>query len=128
TLNEKDLSLTVQNGSASWAMVPSGANDLIVKAGGKEFSVRLADAKHIEIVPYDTGFKTGVKVVLSDWFYRDRNETLSIDLHLTVALEGRDEELVCDVAAQEHGPAMIRQLDWPTALDARDVDYTLLPN
>src|SRR5437899_653247 len=128
TIDEKNFAMTVQNGSATWVMAPSGSNDMIVKADKKEFPVRLADAKYVEIKPYDTGFKTGVKMLVSDWVYRDRNETLSIDLHLTVALEGPDEELVCDVAAQEHGPAVIRQLDWPTALDARDVDYTLLPN
>jgi hypothetical protein len=35
--------------------------------------------------------------------------------------------LVCDVATDESA-VKVRQLDWPTALDAREVDYTLLPN
>jgi len=127
TFNETNFAMTVQNGSAMWTMVSSSTNDMLVKADGKELFIRLADAKHIEIKPYDTGFKTGIKVMLSDWLYKNPSNTLSIDLYLTIALEGRDEELVCDVSAKEWSNA-IRQLDWPTALDARDVDYTLLPN
>jgi hypothetical protein len=127
SFNETNLAMTVQNGSAAWTMVPSATNDMIVKADGKEFFIRLADAKHIEIKPYDTGFKTGIKIMLSDWLYKNPSNTLSIDLYLTIALEGRDEELVCDVAAKEWSNA-IRELNWPPALDAREVDYTLLPN
>ncbi len=53
-------------------------------------------------------------------------------MYLTVCLEGRDEELVFDVAANEStgpsGVVEVRKLDWPPALDAHDVDYTLLSN
>ncbi len=121
TLNETNLALTVQNGSARWAMVPSGPKDMLVKSGGKEFSLCLADAKQIAVTPYDTGFKTGLKIALRDW------PDAALTLYLTVCLEGRDEELVCNVAAKE-SDTVVRQLDWPTALDARDVDYTLLSN
>src|SRR5438045_220951 len=117
TVDSRTLAMSIQNGSANWKMVASGANDLQVKTGGKEFSVRLADAKDIHVEPYDTGFKTGVKIRLSKLPHAG-----GLTLYLTVCLEGRDEELVCDVAAEE-GDAMIRQLDWPTALDAHDVDY-----
>src|SRR5690242_11396541 len=60
-LDEKDLGISIQNGSADWTMVPSGAKDMTVKSAGGEFSLRLADAENISIEPYDTGFKTGVK-------------------------------------------------------------------
>jgi hypothetical protein len=125
TLNDADLALTVQAGSARWAMVPSAANDMLVKSHGAEFPLRLADSKKISIVPYDTGFRTGVKILLGNW--QQRRQLLDLELVLTLGLEGKDEELVFDVAANEH-EAVLRQLDWPTALDARAVDYTVLSN
>jgi hypothetical protein len=125
TLNATDLALAIQAGPARWSLVPSAPGDLRVKAGDREFPLRLADAGNILITPYDTGFKTGVKLTLSGWRHEDA--ALDLTLHLTVCLDGADEELVCDVAAEERG-AVVRQLDWPAALDARDVDCTLLPN
>ncbi len=124
-LNETNLALQIQTGTTAWSMVPSGTNDLVVKSGNESFPLRLADAQRISIVRYDTGFKTGVKIQLSQWQHAGR--PLDLTLYLTLALEGRDEELVCDVAADEHAVA-VRQLDWPCALDAREVDYTILSN
>jgi hypothetical protein len=120
TLSETDLALKVQAGDASWQMAPSTTGDLKVKSNGSEFSLRLADAAKT-ITRYDTGFKTGIKIILSNW------KNLDLKLVLTLALEGRDEELVFDATAQEH-ETIVRQLDWPAALDARNVDYTLLSN
>lgn len=125
TLDEKDLSLKVRAQSVDWNMVASGTNDLLVKFRGKEFSLRLADAEKIYIESYDTGFKTGLKITLSDW--RHNRARLDLKLHLTVCLEGADEELVFDIAAQER-EAVVRRLDWPTALDAREIDHTVLSN
>ena len=34
-------------------------------------------------------------------------------------LEGKDEDLFCDASAEEH-ETIVRQLNWPTALDARE--------
>jgi hypothetical protein len=131
-LDEKDLSISVQNGSANWAMVASGPKDMIAKSGsGREFPLRLADAEKIDIEPYGTGFKTGVKITLSGWRHILAPENvpppLDLTLYLTVCLEGKNDELVFDVAAKEGG-AVVRELNWPTALDAREVDYTLLPS
>ena len=67
TLNESDFALSVQAGPAKWAMVPSSAKDMLVRSRGEEFYLRLADARKIEIEPYDTGFKTGVKISLGEW-------------------------------------------------------------
>jgi uncharacterized protein DUF5696 len=130
TLNEADLGIKVQAGGAVWEMLPSSAKDMLVRAQGEEFYVRLADARRIAITRYDTGFKTGVKIILSEWRHTGllhRGAELDLTLVLTVCLEGRDEELIFDVAAHERG-AVVRQLDWPTALDAGAVDYTLLSN
>src|SRR3989442_5554729 len=125
TLNEADLALSVQAGPAQWAMNRSSATDMLVESKGEEISLRLADARKISIMPYDTGFKTGVKISLGGW--KHKGSDLDLELFLTVCLEGKDEELVFDIAANEH-EAVLRQLDWPTALDAREVDYTLLSN
>ena len=124
-LNETDLALQVHAGGAQWDMLPSAAGEMFVRAKGEDVSLRLADARRITIVPYDTGFKTGLKIALSNW--QLKGGTYDLDLFLTVCLEGKNEELVFDVAANERGAAL-RQLDWPAALDARDVDYTLLSN
>jgi hypothetical protein len=121
TLRASDLALQVRAGGAQWSMVPSAPEELVVKSGGREQRLRLADAKEIEVAPYRTGFRSGVKVRLAGW------GDLRLRLFLTVGLEGKDEELVVDVAADE-ADAAVRQLDWPTALDAGDVDYTVLPN
>ena len=125
TLNETDLALNVQAGPAQWVMMPSKAGDMLVKSKGEEVSLRLADAKTISVVAYDTGFKTGVKISLAGW--KLKSNDLDLELFLTVCLQGKDEELVFDVAANEHDAAL-RQLDWPAALDTREVDYTLLSN
>jgi hypothetical protein len=122
TLNAATLSLSVKASDTSWSTLPSVSGDTLVRVANRNLSLRLADAKKKTIVPYDTGFKTGVKITLSDW-----QTNLGLDLYLTICLQGKSEELVFDIVANEHG-ATLRQLDWPGALDAHDIDYTLLPN
>src|SRR5579884_405794 len=46
-IDEKDLSISIDNGSAHWAMVPSGASDMTVRTSRGEFPLRLADADKI---------------------------------------------------------------------------------
>src|SRR5207247_4442600 len=94
---------------------------LMIRSRRTESRLLLADEAIKTITLYDTGFKTSVKIVMSGW----RNADLT--LVLTAVLEGKDEDLVFDAVAQE-SEAHVRQLDWPTALDAHDVDYTLLSN
>src|SRR4030095_11722323 len=125
TLNESNLALTVNAGAAQWNMLPSALGDMLVRSASQDLSLRIADAKKISIVPYDTGFKTGLKIALSGW--QQSGKTIGLELFLTICLEGKAEEVVFDVVATERD-ATLRQLDWPAALDARDVDYTLLSN
>ena len=66
-LNESDLALWIEAGTTEWKMAPSSPRDMLVKRSGQEFNLRLADAKKISIVPYDTGFKTGIKISFSQW-------------------------------------------------------------
>src|SRR6478672_12428791 len=78
SLNESDLALTIQAGPAQWQLMSSKLGDMIVRSKGADLSLRIADAKKISIVPYDTGFKTGVKLALSSW----SNVDLDLDLFL----------------------------------------------
>ncbi len=65
TLDEKDLSLTVQAGAAAWKMMPSSDKDMLVRAFDDEFPRAPGGcAREIGIVEYRTGFKTGVKITL----------------------------------------------------------------
>src|ERR1041385_1311367 len=109
SLNERDLSMTIQTGAAKWPTVGSSAHDLRLKTGAEEFAAGLTQAKQIQIVPYDAGFKTGVKISLSGWSHNSTN--IDLQLFLTVCHEGRDEDLVFEVAASEDRTT-VRQLDW----------------
>jgi len=134
TIDAKTLALDVNAQAAGaaatiWKLFPSGTNDMVVKFHGREFPLRLIDAGKISIEPYDTGFKTGVKITLGDWRRPGAwfGGKLDLTLYLTVCLQGDAEDLVFDIAARE-GHTILRQLDWPEALDARDVDDTVLSN
>ena len=133
-LNESDLAVSIEAGPVTWKMVPSSKQDVLVDTGGvaaiDEFHLRLADAGEVVIEPYATGFKTGVKIVLD----RFRNagqlkpgSPLNLRLVLTMCLEGEDEELVSEATVIEHNLA-VRELNWPTAIDGREVDYTVIPS
>ncbi|HWH76902.1 MAG TPA: hypothetical protein VNT76_06000, partial [Candidatus Binatus sp.] len=125
TLDERNFALMIETRAAKWSTVGSPAHDMLLKTGADEFAAGLSQAKQIETVPYDAGFKTGVKISLGGWSHNSSN--LDLKLFLTICLEGRDEDLVFDIAASE-SETTLRQLDWPGALDARDIDYTVLSN
>ena len=122
---DPNFALDVNAQGVDWKMFPSGTNDIVVQFRGREFPLRLTDARKISITPYDTGFKTGLKITLGDFHHGLRK--LDLTLYLTVCLQGDNEDLVFDITATE-GQAILRRLDWPEALDARDVDDTVLCN
>jgi hypothetical protein len=119
--DSSDFSITVNAGPVSWSMLPSQENDITVKTREKETLIKLIDAKKHEVEYYDAGYKTGIKIVLSEW------NNMDIKLFMTLCLEGKDEDLVFHVSAEE-GQTSIRQLNWPTALNPENVDHTLLSN
>jgi hypothetical protein len=130
TLNETSFAIEIHASPAPWAMVSSSTNDMIVRANDQDFPVRLADAGKVEVTPYDTGFKTGVKIKLSGW--RDASSStpgakLDLSLTLTVSLEGKDEDLVFDIVADERS-ASVRRLHWPPAMEPACFDSTVLSN
>ena len=129
-LDESDLTLRVEAEPVTWRMGPSAEKDMLVQWRDERFHLHLADAEKITIEPYDTGYKTGVKIRLEQFRSTGLStQGLELDLAmvLTVCLEGEEEELVCDAMAIER-EASVRQLDWPQAMDASEVDFTVLPH
>ena len=127
-LNESDLAVTIKAGSVTWKMVPSSKDDMLVSAGGDQFRIRLMDAKDIRISPYETGFKTGIRVVLEDFpnsGQRSPGTHLDLRVVLTMCLEAPAEDLVWEVMVNEH-QAAVKELNWPKAIDGREVDYTVI--
>jgi hypothetical protein len=123
-LNRTGLSLNVNAGAVRWAMVPSQPGDLLVQVGAETVPLRLGDAQVIVAAAYDSGASTGVRLVLNHW--KHGNSMIELPITLTIAFEGANEELEFGVTADETHGATIRQLDWPQALDAHDVDFTVL--
>jgi len=127
-LNDSDLSVAVHAGPVTWKMLPSSDHDMRVDVAGDEFYVRLADAQKIDIEPYTTGFKTGLRIILGD--FRDkgilaRGSLLNTRVVLTMCLEGKDEDLVAESMVNENGTA-VKELNWPKPIDGREADYTII--
>lgn len=130
TINESDLAMRIDAGTTAWNLAPSQDNDILAKSRGEEFYLGITDAGKIDIKHYDTGYKTGVKILLSQFKSKGlltKGLDLDMSLCLTVCLEGATEELVCDAVAIEH-ETLVRQLYWPKEVDTKDVDYTALSN
>ncbi|MFL6446624.1 MAG: DUF5696 domain-containing protein [Bryobacteraceae bacterium] len=128
-LNDRTLALSVNAGGKTWNMVPSSADDMVIGLSNDEFRLKLADAGKIEIAPYRTGYKTGVKVILDQFRNSGRMSGTPLDLRivLTLCLEGNDEDLVADAMAIENG-LTARELNWPKEVDGREVDFTVIPS
>ena len=123
-LDSVDLQMTVCARDHTWSMVPSFRGDLIVENSGARLTLRLADAGKKEILPYRTGFKTGLKIVLADFV---RNDTeIDLQISLFICLEGKQEELVCELIAAEKS-ATILECSWPQAVDDGSFDSTVVP-
>lgn len=123
TFRAADLSIDIREDSTHWKMVPLGDGDLVVRKKGKPetYPLRLSDARRREVVYYDAGYKTGIKVTLGD--FKDQDLTL----YLTLAVEAYTGDILCSVTAQEN-ETQVEQLQWPGPLDPRGVDYTVLPS
>jgi len=123
-LDPASLEMTVRTQSPSWSMSPSFAGDLVVEVSGKTYSLRLADAATREVSPYQTGFKTGLKLALSG--FRREETAIDLSLSLFVCLEGQQEELVCELIAAEDNARVVECL-WPGALTNGSFDATVVP-
>ena len=126
--DQADFALSVQAGPVMWQMLPSSTQDLTVSAGGDQFQLKLTEAGNIQVTPYETGFKSGIKMVLDRFRntgQRDPGGALDLRVVLTLCLEGPDDELVAEAVVNEHN-LTVKELDWPKAIDGRQVDYTLI--
>src|SRR5437762_291669 len=93
-LDETTLAVRVQAGATVWNLMPSAADDMLVRADGDEFRVRLADAREINIAPYQTGYMSGIKLTLDGFRstgLRNPGGALGLRLVLTLCLEGPDD-------------------------------------
>jgi len=123
-LNPSDLQMTVYTQSRTWSMIPSFRGDLIVENSGTRLSLRFADAGKKEISPYQTGFKTGIKIALEDFAHKDIK--VDVQILLFICLEGEQEELVCELIAREK-TATVMECFWPQAVSNNCFDYTVVP-
>jgi hypothetical protein len=123
SFNESNFVLNIHADSTDWEMVPSQPNDIIVRKKGneREYQLSLANAGTKKVEYYDAGYKTGIKITLSNW------KGFDLTLYLTICLEANTEDLLFTVAAKEN-QTVIQQLDWPTAMDGNQIDYTVLPS
>ena len=127
-LNESTLAVAIHAGPVTWHLMPSSAQDMVAALNGDEFPMRLADAGRVIIAPYETGFKTGVRITLDQFRnsgQRAPGSPLDLRVVLTMCLEGGDEDLVFDAIVNEHAAA-VKELNWPGAIDGREVDYTVI--
>ncbi len=102
---------------------------MLVAAGGDEFRVPLAGAGRIAVTPYKTGFKSGITIVLDRFRgtgLRAPDAPLDVRVVFTMCLEPGDEDLVFEAMANEPGAAAVKELNWPGAIEGREVDYTVV--
>ena len=123
-VNSSDLQMNVHAGDSTWPTVASFAGDLVVETSGKRCSLRLADAAERTIAPYETGFKTGVKIALAGFSHEGEQIDARVDLF--VCLEGRDEEMVCELIAHED-KARVLECSWPAAPTPEAFNATVVP-
>jgi hypothetical protein len=118
------LRLEIQAGSATWATEASAAGDMEVKHSGKTFKLKLAEVAVKKVGPMKTGSETGLAVELSG--FRAEGEDLDLALRLTLAMDGRDEELVFSVGASD-GADRLRECRWPPAVEPGSFDAAVVP-
>lgn len=124
SLSRPNLEMTIKAGPLKWLMLPANDNDLTVEAEGKRLSLSFMNAGKMEFSPYETGFKTGVKIVLRD--FRQNGKLLDIELRLFVCLEGSSEELICELVAIE-GATTVKECRWPKCFEPQSVNFTVIP-
>ena len=122
--NPSNLQITVHTEGRTWLMAPSFNGDLVVESAGQRLSLRLADAGKMDISPYNTGFKGGLKIRLTDFRQGDREIDLQISLF--VCLEGSGEEMACELVPEEKNTNII-ECCWPTAMSEVSFDTTVVP-
>lgn len=124
SIRSSDLAIQVKDQGTLWSLEGSTPGDLTAGVWGQTIALRLADAKKIEIAPYETGFKTGVKIRLSEFIHQEK--PIEVRLQLLVCLQTPDEDLVCELIAEEDN-AVVKECRWPGVFVPAEVDATVVP-
>jgi len=124
SLDPQTLAIQVLDRNITWNLEGSRPGDLLVEHQGKKISLRFADAKHIEITSYQTGFMSGVKIRLSGYIHNDK--PLNVHIQLFVCLQAPEEDLVCELVAKEV-ETCIKECHWPGIMESGNFDYTVVP-
>ena len=127
--NQSTFSLAVHAAGAVWNMAPAPAAEMLVAAGGDQFRVRLADASHVTVTPYETGFKSGIRIVLEGFRntgLRSSGSPVDLRVVFSVCLETGAEDLIVEAMVNERGGAAVQELNWPPPVNGREVDYTVI--
>lgn len=130
SLDAATLAVKIRAGAHTWNLMPSSADDLLIGWKGSDYHARLADAESIEVLPYKTGFKTGIKLLFSRFRtigQRAPETPFNLRVATTLCLEGAAEDLVVDAMAVEDG-VTVRELNWPKEVDGSQVDFTVIPS
>jgi uncharacterized protein DUF5696 len=142
TVNGNDFGMTVVSGSTTWSMLPSAEDDITIQVDtsavklelgvdvikvvedSSRVKMKLADAENIEITPYETGYKTGIKIQLGG--FKHKNRELDLELQLFITLETAEDELLFEAVPLENENA-IKELRWPRSFLPGSTDFTVLP-
>ncbi len=119
------LAMQIRDEDISWNTAGSTQGDLTIEHNGKNIPLCLKDAKQIKIEPYETGFMSGIKIQLNDYFHEDK--LLKIHLKLNICLQTPNEDLVCELVATENTTAVVKKCLWPAPFEQASFDFTVVP-
>jgi len=123
-VDSNTLAMQVRDKDISWNIEGSTPGDLTIEHSGRNIPLCLKDAKQIKIEPYETGFKSGIKIQLNGYLHED--ELLEIGLQLNICLQAPSEDLVCELVAREDAAA-VKQCLWPAPFEKASFDFTVVP-
>jgi len=122
--NSDTFAIQVKDKDVIWNLEESSKGDLIVEREGQKIPLRLGDAKNVDIMPYETGFKSGLKIKLTDYSYQ--NTQLDLAVTLFICLQTPDEDLICELVVKED-VITVKECFWPAALKQDSFDFTVVP-
>jgi len=124
TLDENTLNLQITWAGTKWQMNSLGNTDLQVGLKEERIWLSVLNAQTKKIEKYETGFKRGVKITLTDFMVEDRK--LDFSLSLFICLEAPLEEFVFTAIPKEN-EVKIKRLNWPSGFAEDGIDFTVVP-
>lgn len=122
--DESDFSMSVKAGRTTWPLLGSDGSDLVIADGSERFGAKLTDAGKIDVSPYQTGCRSGIRIGLRE--FRHGDKTLDATLQLFVTMEEPGEELICEAVPTE-GSAAFKEIRWPKPFEPEAVDQAVVP-